>query len=386
MRVLLLAALLVTTQAVPVIIVPGLFGTRLDWNLQSHKGMAARCKFTRLHKWSEAWLDETYAALNIPCLNAGLSLSCSTEIDMYGAPVCKPTHDVAVRAPQYGHVSPSAKIISPKGKVSYMGRVAAHLQKKGYIEGQNLFLAGYDWRMAPAFAQDIARLKTLIAHAVAVNGEPVLLFGHSLGCSLISVFLQHMSASWKQAHVRSVLYVAPPFAGSAKAVAAETVGFALGPLGLGSDALKMANGWPVVPYMAARASVYHDAPILELSGTTYTASDIEALVAERHGIERGRLYEMLQALADELENDTGVHTIAILGRGEKTPVAFQKKHKKVTPLSSEDGDGFFSLRHSIDALPPKTIVRECSGGHYELITSGSLSCVTETLDELIRTV
>jgi hypothetical protein len=78
-------------------------------------------------------------------------------------------------------------------------------QARGYVARESVFGAPYDFRKIfgrAYWALYQKMLQDLIEHAVRRNGgRPALLFSHSLGCTVVKRFLHGMPAAWRDAHV-----------------------------------------------------------------------------------------------------------------------------------------------------------------------------------------
>jgi len=106
--------------------------------------------------------------------------------------------------------------------------VIRNLADVGYDEN-SLYMASYDWRLGPQQLERrdfyFSSLRDTVEQYVRRHGNPVLLIGHSMGCNVVSYFLQWVESEhggrggdgWVNRHVRSVLHVGAPLAGSPKA-------------------------------------------------------------------------------------------------------------------------------------------------------------------------
>jgi hypothetical protein len=94
-------------------------------------------------------------------------------------------------------------------------------QARGYVAQQSVFGAPYDFRKIfgrAYWALYTNMLQDLIEHAVQLNGgRPALLFSHSLGCTVVQRFLHSMSAGWKDAHIGVWMPVNGALGGAPKA-------------------------------------------------------------------------------------------------------------------------------------------------------------------------
>uniref|UniRef100_A0A0G4HGU0 Uncharacterized protein n=1 Tax=Chromera velia CCMP2878 TaxID=1169474 RepID=A0A0G4HGU0_9ALVE len=101
---------------------------------------------------------------------------------------------------------------------SYMSRLVKTLKGLGYVEGENLMGAPYDWRL-PGNQIEWSLFKALIEDTVKANQQKVTIVAHSLGGVHMSYFLREIvDEVWKQKHIESMVTIATPWGGSFKAV------------------------------------------------------------------------------------------------------------------------------------------------------------------------
>ncbi|ANQ09139.1 Phosphatidylcholine-sterol acyltransferase [Plasmodium coatneyi] len=107
------------------------------------------------------------------------------------------------------------------GVTKYYNTIASHFLSKGYVEGESIIGAPYDWRY-PLYQQDYNLFKeTIEATYERRNGMKVNLVGHSLGGLFINYFLVHIvDKDWKAKYLNSVLYMSSPFKGTVKTIRA----------------------------------------------------------------------------------------------------------------------------------------------------------------------
>ena len=103
----------------------------------------------------------------------------------------------------------------------------ANLKPYGYVPGENLFGAPYDWRYAADGLDEVGyftRLKALVervyndtaANASRTGRSPrVTLMGHSQGTSVMHSFLLRMGPGWKDTYIKGMVALAPVYTGVA---------------------------------------------------------------------------------------------------------------------------------------------------------------------------
>ena len=82
----------------------------------------------------------------------------------------------------------------------------------------------YDWRRStPNTIKSngmCSDFKELIEYAYETNSRPVVLVGHSMGCTFIYEFLtQYVTADWKNTYVKKIILTSPPLGGAVEALA-----------------------------------------------------------------------------------------------------------------------------------------------------------------------
>lgn len=134
--------------------------------------------------------------------------------------------DIDTRPYDYGGVG-GVRYLNGLGKniSGYFSVLLKAMEKEGYVAGQTVFGAPFDWRLANAkqiLTNGMAEsLKELVEHASFVNqGKKVHLVGHSMGATFIHQFLMHfVSEEWKNRYVESFISINGPYGGSFEAFA-----------------------------------------------------------------------------------------------------------------------------------------------------------------------
>ncbi|GAW81738.1 phosphatidylcholine-sterol acyltransferase precursor [Plasmodium gonderi] len=107
------------------------------------------------------------------------------------------------------------------GVTGYYNDVSSHFVSNGYVDGESIIGAPYDWRY-PLYQQDYKLFKESIETAYEKrNGMKVNLMGHSLGGLFINYFLTHLvDKEWKTKYLNAILYMSSPFKGTVKTIRA----------------------------------------------------------------------------------------------------------------------------------------------------------------------
>lgn len=119
---------------------------------------------------------------------------------------------------------------------SYMAPVVEALEEIGYIDGQTLFGAPYDWRYglaAPGYTSQIGSkfledLKALVEDASNKNeGKHVILLSHSLGGLFTHQLLIRNSLSWRKKYIKHFVALSAPWGGTVQEMLTFASGYTL---------------------------------------------------------------------------------------------------------------------------------------------------------------
>ncbi|KYO01172.1 phosphatidylcholine-sterol acyltransferase, putative [Plasmodium reichenowi] len=107
------------------------------------------------------------------------------------------------------------------GITKYFNVVGQYFTSHGYVDGESIIGAPYDWRY-PLSQQNYKILKEHIEYIYEKrNGTKVNLIGHSLGGLYLNFFLSRIvSKKWKQKHLNKIIFISTPFKGSVKTIRA----------------------------------------------------------------------------------------------------------------------------------------------------------------------
>ncbi|KAK4559883.1 hypothetical protein RGQ29_008890 [Quercus rubra] len=224
------ATMLYTCQAGsnlhPLILIPGNGGNQLEAKLTSdYKPSSLYCnKWNPVRKdkegWFRLWFDPSVLlAPFTKCFAERMTLYYHPDLDDFrNAP------GVQTRVPHFGSTQ-SLLYLDPylKHITAYMAPLVESLEQIGYVNGETLFGAPYDFRYGLAaeghpshvgskFLQD---LKDLIEKASTSNGgKPVILLSHSLGGLFALQLLNRNPSSWRQKYIKHFIALSAPWGGT----------------------------------------------------------------------------------------------------------------------------------------------------------------------------
>ncbi|XP_055306545.1 phospholipase A2 group XV-like, partial [Sitodiplosis mosellana] len=123
---------------------------------------------------------------------------------------------------------------------AYFYYVADALVKNGYVRGETLFGAPYDFRKGPnengEWFERLAYLTRrtryslyLTEYVYSINNNIGITFiAHSMGGRMLLYFLQEMPQEWKDVYVKRVIALSVPWSGSTNTLKALSVGYNFG--------------------------------------------------------------------------------------------------------------------------------------------------------------
>jgi len=206
----------------PIILIPGDGGSQIEARLNKTSTNHWWC--SKVSDWYDLWLNiEQMLTLMVECWADNVRLTYnSTTHTTSNAP------GVETRIPGFGNTTSSVEWIdkSMRGFSTYFSLIVSKVLPMGYIRGENIHGAPYDFRRAAnEHADYFVRVKALIESTYAKNGNnKVLLVSHSMGSIMMSYFLNHQTQAWKDKYIRSLISVAGVWGGTARAVKVFAVG------------------------------------------------------------------------------------------------------------------------------------------------------------------
>ncbi|GAB4852378.1 hypothetical protein Ancab_016570 [Ancistrocladus abbreviatus] len=322
----------------PVILVPGNGGNQLEARLTSdYKPSSLLCKRWR-HRdydhsnqkedgWYRIWFDPSVLlAPFTKCFAERMMLYYDpVSDDYYNAP------GVETRVPQFGSTQ-SLLYLDPHLKhiTSYMAPLVETLKEVGYVEGETLYGAPYDFRYGLAeeghpchvgskYLQD---LKHLIEQASVSNGgKPVIVLSHSLGGLFVLQLLIRNPLSWRIKYVKHFITLSTPWGGTVQEMLTFASGYTLGvplvePLLVRQEQRSSeSNLW----LMPSPKSFGRTKPLVITPNATYTAYDIAEFLKDIGFPEGIRPYKTRTLPLSKQQRAPNVPVTCIIGAGVRTP-------------------------------------------------------------------
>lgn len=285
---------------------------------------------------------------------------------------------VETRVPDFGSVESvrHLDLNSPK-MTRYFQAIIKRYEELGYQADKNLFAAPYDFRLAPqelemSFFEPLRKLiefahsnggrETLSTSMEALNQnaeldvkQKVTLLCHSMGCTNLLVFLRAQSPAWRQAHIRKLIALSSPWAGSIKALKALLVGEQFGlPMISGIKMRRLARNFPSVAYLLPQAEVFERPnknqvefgaqALVETPTRSYKVDQLEELLHDV-GLERQwEWFKQTASLIKPLEPLADVHVDCLHSLNIPTAETIIFRNATDFPngnyeLANGDGDG-----------------------------------------------
>lgn len=239
----------------------------------------------------------------------------------------------------------------------YMAPLVESLEQIGYVSGENLFGAPYDFRYGLAaeghpsrvgskFLQD---LNDLIEKASnSNNGKPVILISHSLGGLFVLHLLNRNPLSWRKKFIKHFVALSAPWGGTVDEMLTFASGNTLGvplvdPLIVREEQRSSESNLWLLP----NAKIFgRKKPLVITPKATYSAHDIPEFL-NGIGFSEGvypyitRIFPLLEQLAAP-----EVPVTCIIGSGVKTPeTLFYGEHgfDEQPDVTYGDGDGTVNM-------------------------------------------
>jgi hypothetical protein len=165
--------------------VPGFLGSVLQAQLNRTSVVAPQCPLQTDAPFT-IWVNQSqFTVDNTPCFVDNMKLTIDpTTLQFSSVP------GVSIQPISgFGNVSTSTKAVEfadpTNNNTAYMEPLIQYLEKQGYVRGQNITAAPYDWRFVPFLdAADayFSNLKNLIENLSSkYSGSKVCLVSHSMG-------------------------------------------------------------------------------------------------------------------------------------------------------------------------------------------------------------
>ncbi|KAG5273866.1 hypothetical protein AALO_G00156460 [Alosa alosa] len=205
----------------PVIIIPGDLGNQLEAKLDKPSVVHYIC-YKKTNDYFTLWLNlELLVPIAIDCWIDNMRLIYNRTTRTSGAP-----EGVDIRVPGFGGTDTVEYLDPSKRSVGmYFFAIVQGLVNDGYVRGDDIRGAPYDWRKAPNENKAyFLALQQMIEEMARKAGGPVALIAHSMGNVYTLYFLNHQPQAWKDKYIKTFISLGAPWAGVVKTVRVVTSG------------------------------------------------------------------------------------------------------------------------------------------------------------------
>jgi len=198
----------------PIVLMPGMMGTVLHATANIPTSVELPDYCPRTFNDQLIWID-VKQFLHYKCLAYYFRGNYNPETDKW-----EEAEGMEFNVPKWGTLyaidglAPGS-LVNPF--ISYYHQMIVKFKGLGYVDGENLFGAGFDWKEVPS-EKLINDLKELIEKAVKKNnGSKVVLIAHSMGGPYMYYFLMRQTPGWIKENVHMFIPIAPAWMGASKA-------------------------------------------------------------------------------------------------------------------------------------------------------------------------
>lgn len=339
----------------PVILVPGLLGSRLEARINKMDRVNILC--SKEHTWQNMWLSlRQLLPIMVDCWIDNVRLTVDPHTGWLKSPP-----GVQSRVVDFGSVESVRHLDVKRPQLTrYFAPLIERYEQIGYTADSNLLAAPYDFRLAPEQLADyFVDLRLLIEQARSRFGKQTTLVCHSMGCTNLLVFLRLQAPEWRQENVRKVIALSSPWGGAIKALKALIVGDQLDlPLISEAKMRDLARTFPSIAYLLPLREVFERPSRLrsELGGPVmvetperrYKVGQLEQLLKELNLTQQLDWFHKSAQLIKPLEPLEDVQVDCFYSLNIPTPETVIFRQQADFPdgdyeLTQSEGDGTVNL-------------------------------------------
>ncbi|XP_014282231.1 lysosomal phospholipase A and acyltransferase [Halyomorpha halys] len=330
----------------PVIFVPGDGGSQLEAKLNKSTTVHYVCDKTTKDYFT-LWLDVNHLLpIAIDCWVDNIKLNFDEATNKtFNQP------GVETRIPNFGdpsrveYLDPSRLAITG----DYFSHIGDTLVSLGYIRGENLHGAPFDFRKGPSeLGIFFENLTNLIESTYIENGNSsVVLIAHSMGGPLSLILLNNKTQSWKDKYIRALVTLSGAYGGSVKALKVFATGDDLGVYLLNETVLKQVQTTlPSSAFLMPNQFLWGDEVLVSTPDKNYTINNVESFFNDINYPIGWKMFLNEKDFTKKLV-PPGVEVHCLYGVGVSTIKQLIYKSNKFPdqPLFVyEDGDGTVNIR------------------------------------------
>jgi len=332
----------------PVVIVPGIGGSRLEAKLERNTTTHYWC-YRKTANWFTLWLNvEELLPLAKDCWvdNIRLVHNPSTN-EMENAP------GVSTRVPEFGNTT-AIEWLDPSmlGFGMYFYPLIEELIQVGYARNVDVRGAPYDFRHHPGSkvaGEYFVQLRKLIEETYSASGK-VLLLSHSMGAPYTHYFLKQQSQQWKDTYIDSWVTISGSYAGTVNILLAYISGYGFGiPSFVGKPRIFRypERSYGSLPYLLPDTRFWKKEEVLiQTENRTYTVGQWDDLFTD---LNLPLAKEILKTTPPAWDDEPpGVDVYCFYGSDIDTSAVLKYKHgyfpDYYPDIKYESGDGTVPLR------------------------------------------
>lgn len=365
---LLLLVAAASTAQLPVLIVPGTGGNRLQAKLD--KSTAPHFFCAKKSDWFDLWLDlKQLAPGAVECWADNIRLQYDTATGKFSN-----ADGVQTRVPCFGDVCGLEYLdIGLKKQSNEFHDIVEAFADRGYVRGETIVSAPYDFRYSAVSNPDnyANRTMSLVEELFERTGQKVVWVSHSMGGLWSHYILSNAPQAWKDKYVDSWVPIAPAYGGTACLLRLFASGDATS-VPLVSDKtlrdeqrryahLVPTTGGPHTPHIKLSLTICVNCVSYEsnfwLLPNSELINDDEVLVStpsknytvhDYPGFFRDIGYAdgvQIQSTMPYDLSDPNTRTLVKYGKGKDTPSShvYENGWEKPTSITYSDGDGTVNL-------------------------------------------
>jgi len=355
----------------PLILIPGLTGSGLQDKLDN-ADLPFLCPKNK--DWERIWI-EPGRMVQVSCFLDQLRQTFDDETQSFSN-----TEGVEMDTIDFGGVHGVDYLAYnsdgyPINSTDYLAPLIANLESAGYVVGQNLAAAPYDWRQTKNPNNWNAQIKQLIETMYTDNSNtPVFVLCHSMGNLEFASFMETVDQSWKDQYVGGFISAAAPWSGASLAIRALISGVevSVGPVTINPfEIASLIQTFGSVVWMVPTDNLLGDEPVVVTDTTSYASSNFEQLFEDINATTTESIYNSLGNSLTELPNPN-VPIYCLYGTNKQTELWYEYGNglnEQPTVIHYEqEGDGVVpiqSLKKCLSMNPVSTRT-------FNLISHGDL--------------
>lgn len=332
----------------PVILIPGLAGSRLDAEIDRNYSSGFLCP--EKESWVDVWISILdFIPFEIDCwvniMEMKTNLLTGQVSDSPG---------VRIKAIDFGKINSVSSLDTSFPSLSeYFLPIIKRYEALGYTANFNLLAAPYDFRLSPLQLSDyFSRLQRLIESAMtnSPSDKPVTLVCHSMGCLESLVFLRQQNQNWRAKYIRKLITLSSPWGGAVDALKALIVGETLDIPLLSEETLRpLLRTFPSIEFLLPNKQVFikpnSTSPVIvETPLKKYRIDEIGLILRDLNLTTPLLWYEQLKDLVQPLSPLTDVVVDCLHGDNLPTPemLIFKKETdfpNGIYSIINGNGDG-----------------------------------------------